>query len=233
MNADNISKFPVKERFLFLEQLTTMVCNNQARSLLLLGSGGLGKTTMVMNTVESTGVEYKKIGGTSSARGLYNTLYDNNGKLLIFDDCDAVLKDKTSTALLKIALDSNDDRIISWNKQLPKGSEYPQEFEFTGRIIFISNLKIKDIDQAVLTRGYKVNLTMTEDEKIERMTQILPSICKKQKFETKSAINALKFIKSKKSEINDLNLRTLLDVIRIVDSGVEKWERLAEYSITN
>ena len=31
--------------------------------------------------------------GYSTAKGLYRTLFENNGMVIIFDDCDSILKD--------------------------------------------------------------------------------------------------------------------------------------------
>ena len=134
--------FNINQRFEFLNNLTTMVVNNATPSLIITGEGGLGKSHSVTETIKSNDLsddEYIFFKGYSTARGLYNTLYDNNGKLIIFDDCDSVLDDKVALNILKSALDSYEKRTISWMAKMNKNDEYPQQFEFTGRIIFISN----------------------------------------------------------------------------------------------
>ena len=224
--------FDINERFQFVDQLTTMVALGQANSLILTGEGGLGKTYTVTKALENANIEYKKVSGYSTARGLYNLLYDFNGMLFLFDDCDSVLEDKTSQNILKIALDTNEERVISWSAKMPKSSEYPQDFEFAGRIIFISNKPQEKIFQPLLTRGYKVDLNMTSYEKIERIKHILPAICNKNDISVNVGYRALEFLSNKLDMVNSLSLRTLLDVIRIINSGQDKWERLAEYCIT-
>jgi hypothetical protein len=134
--------FTINQKFDFLSDLTTMVVNNTTPSIVVVGQGGLGKTHSVLATIKDNDVDESNflfIKGYSTARGLYNTLYDNNGKLIVFDDCDSVLEDKIALNILKSALDSYEKRTISWSARMNKADVYPQSFDFTGRIIFISN----------------------------------------------------------------------------------------------
>jgi hypothetical protein len=136
------NNFTINERFEFLEDLTSMVITGVTPSLVVTGGAGNGKTNCVKRTINDNQLkdsDFIFFKGYSTARGLYNTLYDNNGKLIIFDDCDSVLEDKVSQNILKSALDSYEDRTISWMSKLSKGDVYPTHFNFTGRIIFISN----------------------------------------------------------------------------------------------
>ena len=45
--------------------------------------------------------------------------------------------------------------------------------------------------------------------------------------------DALDFLKAKKDEISDLNLRSLIQVVNIADSGDKDWKDLAKYVIGN
>lgn len=225
--------FTVEERYNYLSEFTTMVAKGLANSCIITGEGGLGKTFTTVNAIEETGVEYVKISGYSTPRGLFETLYDNNGKLLLFDDCDSVLEDKVSQNILKIALDSNDERIVSWASRVPKGSSYPKEFEYTGRIIFISNLDQSKIPQALLTRGFKVDLTMTFEEKIERLHQIYPYLAQKYDVVWFLVREAVYFLEDNKEIIKSLSLRTLIDVIKIIKNSDDwTWMDTAKYAIS-
>ena len=178
-------EFDINQRFEFLNNLTKMVVNGLTPSIIVLGQGGLGKTHSVTSTINSNDMsedDYVFFKGYSTARGLYNTLYDNNGKLIVFDDCDSILEDKVALNILKSALDSYDKRTISWMAKMSKNEEYPQQFDFTGRIIFISNKSKEKIDGAILSRSLSIDLTMTADDKIERMNKNNPGSfnrCKK------------------------------------------------------
>lgn len=226
--------FSINERFNFLEKFTQMVAGNVTPSLIVVGEGGLGKTWTVKSAIESTGLvegaDFVSFKGYSTARGLYNTLYDNNGKLIIFDDCDSVLEDKVALNILKSALDSYDVRKISWMAKMNKNDEYPNQFEFTGRIIFISNKSVDKIDGAILSRSIVVDLTMTGDEKIERMSHIIEGILPEYSIEVKR--DALGFLDKRKSE-GGLNLRTLIMISKIRYSFPETWENLAHFMMTS
>ena len=228
-----MSTFSINERFNFLNDLTKMVIYDVTPSLIVTGEGGLGKTHSVSQAIDITGLqdhEFVFFKGYSTARGLYNTLYDNNDKLIIFDDCDSVLEDKVAVNILKSALDSYETRTISWMARMNKNDEYPQQFDFTGRIIFISNKSKTSIDGAILSRSLTVDLTMTPDEKIERMTTILPNILPEYSDEVK--VEALNFLNENK-EGSNINMRTLIMVIKMANSNPDTWKSMASYMLNS
>jgi hypothetical protein len=222
--------FTVSQRFDFTEKLAIMVAKGLTPSMLVTGEGGLGKTHVVLESVRSIlgDDEFVVQKGYSTPKGLYNFLYDNNGKLIIFDDCDSVLEKPVSLNILKGALDSYDKRIISW-ESAARGDEYPNKFEFTGQIIFISNKRRDSIDQAVLSRSFVVDLSMTPSEKIERMGTVLHKICVDIPYEKKK--EALELLDKNKGIIKDLNFRTLIKVSKIRNSFDTEWENLATYAM--
>jgi hypothetical protein len=225
------NEFDINQRFGFFNDLTSMVVNGVTPSLVVLGEGGLGKSYSVTQTIKANDLEdmdYVFFKGYSTARGLYNTLFDNNGKLIIFDDCDSVLDDKVAVNILKSALDSYDKRTISWMSKVGKNDEYPQHFDFTGRIIFISNKSKEKIDEAILTRSLTVDLTMTPDDKITRMNTILPNILPEYDMDIKQ--DALGFLETVKEEVS-LNMRMLVMVAKMRLMYPETWRNLATYMV--
>lgn len=224
--------FNINKRFGFLGDLAKMVIMGVSPSLIVTGSGGLGKTHSVKQSMIDCGMEeheYVFFKGYSTARGLYNSLYDNNGKVIVFDDCDSVLEDKVALNILKSALDSYDEREITWMSKMNKSDEYPNKFKFNGRIIFISNKKKSSLDQAVLSRSLVVDLSMSADEKIERMRHILSAILPEYSISVKQ--KALDFLEEVKDE-TELNIRTLIMVSKIVDSYPDTWKDMARYMVT-
>jgi len=223
--------FNINQRFNFLQDLTSMVVRGATPSLIVTGEGGLGKTHTVTQTIKDNLLDendFVTFKGYSTARGLYNTLYDHNGKLIVFDDCDSVLEDKVALNILKSALDSYETRQITWMARMTKSDEYPNQFNFTGRIIFISNKDKSKIDSAILSRSLTVDLTMTPSEKIERMGFILDKILPDYSMEVKS--DALAFLDEMKGSAN-LNLRTLIMVSKIRGGFPDTWKNLATYMI--
>jgi hypothetical protein len=168
-----------------------------------------------------------RVKGYSTAKGLYRTLYENNNRVIVLDDCDSVLVDKVALNLLKGALDSYDERIISWNADI-KDEDLPRSFNFTGRVIFISNMAKGQFDQALRTRSMMVDLEMTADQKVERMDYIINSSDYLPEVDMDVKRMALEFIANNKNSIADLSLRTLSTVIKLVVAG-DNWEEMAEY----
>ena len=223
--------FTINQKFDFLTDLTSMVVNDITPSLIVTGEGGLGKTHSVKSTIAQNGLEtneYVFFKGYSTARGLYNTLFDNNGKLIVFDDCDSVLEDKVALNILKSALDSYETREISWMAKMTKGDVYPNQFNFTGRVIFISNKNKDKIDEAVLSRSLTVDLSMTPTEKIERMEFILEDILPEYDMNVKT--DALNFLAINKDSCQ-LNMRTLIMISKMRRTFPDTWTNLANFMI--
>ena len=228
-----MAEFNINERFDFLKDLTSMVVCGVTPSVIVTGEGGLGKTHIVNQTIEEANLlpsEWISFKGYSTARGLYNTLFDNNGKLIIFDDCDSVLEDKVALNILKSALDSYETRQISWMAKMNRNEEYPNQFNFTGRIVFISNKDKSKIDGAILSRSLVVDLTMTPIEKIQRMNFIIEDILPEFDLECKK--EALEFLDENKDKTS-LNIRSLIMISKIRKTFPESWKNLATYMINS
>ena len=88
-----------------------MVASGIQPSAVISGSGGLGKSHSVRKALLESGLidftssiagddapinrnkGFIVVKGYSTARGLFRTLYENNDGVIVFDDCDSVLKD--------------------------------------------------------------------------------------------------------------------------------------------
>lgn len=244
--------FSINERFEFLEMHTNRVIDGSIPSMIVTGSGGLGKTYTVLQCFESRGLQnalsfltekdgevnddisdmgdYMYVKGFSTAKGLYRTLYQNRNRIVVFDDCDKVLEDKVAINILKGALDSSEHRYLSWNAELPADSDVPRNFEFKGGVIFISNKNQGDLDGAIKSRCTRVDLAMTTEERIERMEQILPNMLPHIPMDAK--LEALEFLRDNAHVATDLNMRTLIDVCKLRHDNKPNWRRAAEYGIT-
>jgi hypothetical protein len=182
------------------------------------------------------GIDFEFFSGTATAAGLYRLLYENNGKLIVFDDCDAVLKDPTAVNVLKAALDSFEVRKVSWISSV-RVDGLPQSFEFTGRVIFISNLDMNRIPEPIVSRSISIDLTMNAEEKLGRMEALLPTLEPNVALPEKEEV--LSLLKAHREEIKNLNLRTLIKAIRIrktygaqTDTNGELiWRELALFAV--
>jgi hypothetical protein len=174
--------------------------------------------------------DYFYVKGFTSARGLFEALYHNNGKLTVFDDCDSALKDRISASILKGALDSYAVRDISWKvKAATMDANIPLDFKFTGGVIFITNYLIHQLDRPLRTRSLVIDLQMTKEEILAWMEEILPNIAG---FTMESKIKALAFIRKSAPAIRELSIRTILMVLRVMETHPDGWEESAHYFIT-
>jgi hypothetical protein len=247
--AAKTEKFGINARFGFVEKLVSMVAESVQPSAVITGEGGLGKTFTVTKTLEAKGYKdmsdlaefqvgtvinarkcYTMVKGYSTAKGLYRTLFENQKSVIVFDDCDAVLKDPVALNLLKGALDSYGKRVISWNADM-RDEDLPRSFNFEGRVIFISNMTQDKIDQAIRSRSMMIDLTMTLDQKIDRMEHIAASAEFLPEYDSKVKTDALALIREIKDDCKEISLRTLIAVAKVRASNKE-WRDLATYMLT-
>lgn len=179
--------------------------------------------------VESTRYDYAVVKGYSAPKALYRALYENRTKLVIFDDCDSVWKDLVAVSILKAALDSYDERWISWLSEA-KGETLPRSFLFEGKVIFISNLPLAGLDQAMLSRSLCIDVTMTVAEKLTRIASLAPTIRPEIARQVKQ--EAFNLLVEVANQAGDLNLRTFLKVLEIRLTGNPDWRELARYVVT-
>lgn len=232
------SEFTINQRFGFLEKFTNMVLDGETVSAIVTGEGGLGKSHTVMGALEKRGwqegTQYVVVKGYATPKALYGTLWEHRDKTIIFDDCDSVLKDAVSLNLLKGALDSYDKRTISWLQKGFIDDKLPNSFEFQGNIIFISNMSSDKLDPAVKSRSMTIDLSMTLNDKIERMNYILPSVMPSYPMDMKQT--ALDFMAQHADIAKEFNMRTLQKIIKITHAyGVDnpEWKDAAKYLLTN
>ena len=247
-------KFGINQRFGFVEKIVDMVAKGVQPSTVITGQGGLGKTYTVMKQLKASGLEdyneliqrlpsgstvqmskvFVTIKGYSTPKGLYRTLFENQNATIVFDDCDSILKDPVALNLLKGALDSYSKRIISWNAEgFGKDDELPRSFEFKGRIVFISNMDQDKIDQAIRSRSMMIDLSMTDEQKIDRMEHIAASEEFMPEYDAKIKADALELIRSVADEAKEISLRTLISVCKIRAANPKDYKDMATYILTN
>jgi hypothetical protein len=223
-----VSKYNVATRFEFMEELIAQVINSVHPAIIITGPGGVGKSKTVFDAVHNSNLTpgtYKVLKGFTTPLGLYRTLSENRHSLLIFDDCDSAFQDETAINLLKAVLDSTDRRIVSWNSsRLP--DDLDPEFEFKGRIIFISNVPLNKFDDTIISRSYVIDLQLSREEIVDRIEQLKLKIAPCTPAE---AEQVMEFFKEFQDNLVDLNLRTYLKVLKLKLSGSPKWKEMSEY----
>lgn len=238
------SEFSVEERFHFIETFVKMISKKTLNSLIITGDGGLGKTHTVIETLKKLGKtevgygidggdaygdgDFVVIKGFSTAKGLFRSLWEHNGKIIVFDDADSVHKDPVGANILKGALDSSEKRIISWNAEFSANEDMPNRFEFYGRVIFISNLTLTKFPQPLLSRSMKVDLTLNTEEKLDRIEHVFGEI----NLSKADKSSVMDFLRSNVEKITDLNVRSALNVLKLQQTIEGDWTRIALYTMS-
>ena len=198
-------------------------------TILVTGGAGLGKTYLVKKTLADMGLreshEFVHFKGRATAAGLFSTLYDNSNSIIVLDDCDSVFKDDDAVNILKAALDSYDVRKISYLSTKPikdeQGNPIPRSFEFTGKIIFISNIPQQGLDEAIKSRSFVADISMTTEQMFTRIDQLMakmePNIPQQAKDQARQIMQEL----HDKYDGVEINLRSFIKAARICAMGFE------------
>jgi hypothetical protein len=132
--------------------------------------------------------------------------------------------------ILKAALDSYDTRRISYISSKPLKDEWgnplPAHFEFTGRIIFISNINQSKLDEAIRSRSFVADITMNTVQMFQRMEQLMESMERTIPLPAKQqALEIMKKLDSKFVGI-EVNLRSFIKAARICAMGFDNAEEM-------
>lgn len=222
-----------------LERLTKMVGRGIQPSLVITGMAGTGKTHLVKETLKQMGLresyEFVHFKGRATAAGLFITLYQNSDKVVVLDDCDSVFKDDDAVNILKAALDSYDTRKISYISSKPLKDEFgepiPAHFEFTGRIIFISNIHQSKLDEAIRSRSFVSDISMNTTQMFQRMEQLMPNMERSIPLAAKQQALEIMQKLDKKFRGIDVNLRSFIKAARICAMGFEDPEMMVAEQI--
>lgn len=165
-------------------------------------------------------VDFFHAKGKATAAGMYQTLWDQNGKLILFDDMDSIFKDDNAVNVLKGALDSGDEREVAWISarplKTPEGEVIPQKFGFTGRIIFITNLAQKDLPDALKSRSFVIEVALSPEDMVSYIEGMFDKIMPYERVSTKRfALDAIKEAASNNPAVQ-INMRTFIKATKIV-----------------
>ena len=165
--------------------------------------------------------------------------------MIVYDDCDSILKNKDAINMLKAALDTNKERVISWKskstfnpdpletieiKKLIQKGKLPDHFDFRGRIIFITNIYYKNIDDALLSRSFVIDVTLQAKDVLLRIETILDNIMRDVPEATydikKQVLDYFKYLVKNNQLKKPMSIRTFIAGVIIRLSGDENWKRL-------
>jgi hypothetical protein len=169
-----------RRKFRTLDRMAHGTIQGQVRSMIVSGPAGIGKTYTIEGTLESAAdeekIKYTAVRGFVKATGLYKLLWENReaNQVILLDDADSAFADEISLNLLKAALDTSKKRVLSWRSEKSfeseSGDQIPNEFEYKGSVIFITNLnfdamiagnsKMAPHFAALISRSYYIDLNL-------------------------------------------------------------------------
>jgi hypothetical protein len=244
----------LRERFSILDDMTRAVKKGDVRAMIVTGPPGVGKSFGVEKVLAKHDVfatvaqneklkKYEVVKGAMSAIGLYKKLYEFSDKkcILVFDDCDSVLLDDLSLNILKAALDSSKKRMIHWNtdSRLLRSEGVPNQFEFKGGAIFITNIKFEHVRSkklqdhlaALESRCHYLDLTIdTDREKLLRIKQVVSECGMLDDYEFSDLEKEvlIDFIDEKQGRLRELSLRMVLKLADLKKSMPGNWRSVAD-----
>ncbi len=241
----------IAARFSILDEMADAVATSKVRAMIVSGPPGIGKSYGVEKALERQNMfqdiagekrKFEMVKGAMSAIGLYKKLYEHSSKghVVCFDDCDAILYDDLALNLLKAALDTTPRRTLHWNTEsrtlMAEGM--PNSFEFSGGVIFITNIKFDNVKskklqdhlQALQSRCHYLDLTI--DSMRDRMLRIR-QICgagmlSKYAMPKEVEEDLIQFIYENKHKLREISLRMVLKIADLWKMAPEKYKALAE-----
>jgi hypothetical protein len=247
----------INKRFSVMERMVDGMLKGVIRSLIVSGAPGIGKTYNLEQKIKKAhkedGLEYSMIRGTVSAPGLYQALYQarDNG-IVVIDDADSIFGDEQAFNILKAALDSTNERTIAWRKQSSwvydangddddTGDRFPNEFEFEGAVVFITNLNFREMSDkgnrlsphfgALLSRSMYLDLTLhSMRSRVLRIKDVFHNSMRKVLGLNEVQGNEiLTYVLDNADRINELSLRTVKHISDLYHLGGD-WREIVEYT---
>jgi hypothetical protein len=242
----------IRERFEILHEMTKACVSGDIRAMIVSGPPGVGKSFGVEQEIDKAclfdklankRLRAEVVKGSATPIGLYQTLYkySDSNCVVVFDDCDSILLDDVSLNLLKGALDSGKKRKISWLSESStlRREGIPDQFEFKGSVIFITNLKfdgmksqkLRDHLDALQSRCHYLDLTLdTMRDKLLRIKQIAKDGVLFADYDFDPAVqdDIIMFMDENKTRLREVSLRMALKIADLRKLSVMNWKRLAE-----
>ena len=164
----------LEERQRLLAHHVRLVARGMSNGLAVYGSrGGLGKTRVILQTLEKEDVKPLVLSGHVTPLSLYSNLCERPDSVLFLDDVDSLFRNLPALGILRSALwgENNEKRLVTYNSSQLK---LPSSFHFTGRIIFAVNTLPKNNHafMALLSRVDQFELSASNEEVLVMLRQL-------------------------------------------------------------
>jgi len=213
---DLVETMAWEKKFKYLESSVEAVVDDRIQSLICYGSPGSGKTETIMNKLKSLGVTPKVFsGGFKNADEVFKLLTKySNDQILVFDDCDSVMKNLELRNIFKSALQNTKSREITWRDKI---------LDFHSGVIFISNLQ--KFDPAITSRSMTIEISLSNEQMLSKIESTLRAFMPEVDMKIKKA--ALDFLKEIQTGVKTVDYREIQKVIIAMQIQPTDWKDFA------
>lgn len=249
INRRDVLKLRIAENFEAMMDTLECILDplNPIKAMTVTGASGIGKSYNLIKRLEDAHdrgyCNYHYLNGKCTGLGLYQALYNARelGSVLLMDDVD-VFDTEDKLNLLKASLESDDTRIITYmsSSRHLADNDIPTQFEFFGKVIFITNkdlVKISDANSALsphvdalMTRGVFIDLEIHDNESIMiHIENIMrnTNIVKGLGVPSDGAEKILNFMLKNSANLRKPSLRMPVQLAGLYLQFPEKWEQHA------
>jgi len=202
--------------------------------LVIESDGGLGKT----HTAETIIKGGLFIRGHATPLSIYLEIDEKKPELIVFDDVETLLNNKTTTTLLKQICDTKNTKIINYHTTAKIGNkEVPKQIKTQARTLILTNdLKRTGKNlEALLSRAHIIHFKPTMDEVLLKM-----SLFKKVDEEVLMAVNEIKgdvlklnfrtYVKAKELKESKMDWKKYLYAMCSVDTSIVAWRSIETFN---
>lgn len=248
--SDTEIKNKIRKRFEVMEKMGKGIISGVIRSLIISGAPGIGKTYSLekqLKRAESRGdIQFDMVKGKISAIGLYMKLYENRESdcVTVLDDID-VFSDEDVLNILKAALDTGEERWISWGTASSwlEDKDIPNTFLFEGSVIFITNMNVdKELEKsskltphldALVSRSIYLDLGVHSNRDI--MIRVEDVIANTDMLIDKGLTafeetELVQWMKDNVDRLRNVSLRTALFIADFIKTDSD-WKEIAEVTL--
>lgn len=237
----------LRDRISTISELSKACINGDARSLIVSGPAGFGKTYEIEKQIKATSISpdnYTIVKGYMRATGLFKLLYKmrHEGNVLVIDDNDNIFNDEVALNLLKAVCDTTEHRRVSWNTETmfvddETGEPIPKTFDFNGSVIFITNYdfdriiahdkKMANHLNALISRSHYIDCGLKSNRdclvriKMAVKEGMLSDLTPTEKT------NVMAYIEKRRDNLRELSLRMALKIGTLCKT-MANWERFAD-----
>jgi hypothetical protein len=149
-----------------LEDFATKFVASLLNLVGVVGNAGLRKSRTFVNVLERSAQPYCYIKGHVRPFSLYQELYHHRDQLVIIDDADTLFADRTSVPLLKSVLETEENKIVSWNSKAADREGIPRSFVTCSKVTVLCNewRTVNENMLAVVDRGLFIHFAPSVSE---------------------------------------------------------------------